>query len=75
MSVGEIKLSLRHSKMQVLICDLQVVMRSTTSTTNLQNSEIQKSRTSGRVNWKVVANVASFLSVSVTNMVVKVILV
>lgn len=86
MSASEIKLSLRQSlvklgvgflsrdpKMQVLISDLEVVMRSSTSTTNLQKAKSQKSRTSGRGKWMVVANVARFLSVSVADMVVKVV--
>lgn len=85
-SAGEIKLSLRQSlvklgvgflsrdpKMQVLICDLEVVMRSSTSTKNVQKPKSQKSRTSGRGKWMVVANIARFLSVSVADMVVKVI--
>jgi hypothetical protein len=85
-SASEIKLSLRQSlvklgvgflsrdpKVQVLISDLEVVMRSSTSTTNLQKAKSHKPRTSGRGKWMVVANVARFLSVSVADMVVKVI--
>ncbi|CAN6971528.1 unnamed protein product [Brassica rapa subsp. trilocularis] len=83
-SAGEIKLSLRQSlvklgvgflsrdpKVQVLICDLEVVMRSSTSTKNVPKAKSQKPRTSGRGKWMVVANVARFLSVSVADMVVK----
>ncbi|KAL1194358.1 Protein SABRE [Cardamine amara subsp. amara] len=83
-SAGEIKLSLRQAlvklgvgfrsrdpKIQVLICDLEVVMRSSTSTTDSQKPKSQKSRTSGWGKWMVVANVAKFLSVSVADMVVK----
>ncbi|KAG7657824.1 FMP27 C-terminal [Arabidopsis suecica] len=83
-SASEIKLSLRQSlvklgvgflsrdpKVQVLISDLEVVMRSSTSTTNLQKAKSHKPRTSGRGKWMVVANVARFLSVSVADMVVK----
>ncbi|XP_019083145.1 PREDICTED: protein SABRE-like isoform X1 [Camelina sativa] len=83
-SASEIKLSLRQSlvklgvgflsrdpKVQILISDLEVVMRSSTSTTNLQKAKSQKSRTSGRGKWMVVANVARFLSLSVADMVVK----
>ncbi|CAH2047248.1 unnamed protein product [Thlaspi arvense] len=83
-SAGEIKLSLRQSlvklgvgflsrdpKIQVLICDLEVVMRSSTSTKNVHKPKSQKPRTSGRGKWMVVANVARFLSVSVSDMVVK----
>ncbi|XP_010513417.1 PREDICTED: protein SABRE-like [Camelina sativa] len=83
-SASEIKLSLRQSlvklgvgflsrdpKVQVLVSDLEVVMRSSTSTTNLQKAKSQKSRTSGRGKWMVVANVARFLSLSIADMVVK----
>lgn len=85
-SVGEIKLSLRQSlvklgvgfiskdpKLQVLICDLEVVLRP--SSKSSQKPKIQKPRTSsssGRGKWMVVANIARFLSVSVTDMIVKV---
>ncbi|GAV66856.1 Fmp27_GFWDK domain-containing protein/Apt1 domain-containing protein [Cephalotus follicularis] len=81
-SVGEIKLSLRQSlvklgvgfiskdpKLQVLICDLEVVMRP--SNKSLQRAKTRKPRTSGRGKWMVVANIARFLSFSVTDMVVK----
>ncbi|KAF8100507.1 hypothetical protein N665_0222s0006 [Sinapis alba] len=83
-SAGEIKLSLRQSlvklgvgflsrdpKVQVLICDLEVVMRSSTSTKNVHKAKSQKPRNSGRGKWMVVANIARFLSVSVSDMVVK----
>ncbi|KAK4850773.1 hypothetical protein QYF36_009700 [Acer negundo] len=84
-SVGEIKLSLRQSlvklgvgfiskdpKLQVLICDLEIVMRQ--SSKRSQKAKPQKPRTSGsssRGKWTVVANIARFLSISVTDMVVK----
>uniref|UniRef100_A0A5B7AFH2 FMP27/BLTP2/Hobbit GFWDK motif-containing RBG unit domain-containing protein n=1 Tax=Davidia involucrata TaxID=16924 RepID=A0A5B7AFH2_DAVIN len=81
-SVGEIRLSLRQSlvklgvgfmsrdpKLQVLICDLEIVMRPSNKST--KKSRSQKSRTSGRGKWMVVANIARFLSVSVTELVVK----
>ena len=84
-SAGEIKLSLRQSlvklgvgflsrdpKVQVLICDLEVVMRSSTSAKNVPKAKSQKPRNSGRGKWMVVANIARFLSVSVADMVVKV---
>ncbi|KAJ0254517.1 Protein SABRE [Hirschfeldia incana] len=83
-SAGEIKLSLRQSlvklgvgflsrdpKVQVLICDLEVVMRSTTSIKNVSKAKSRKPRNSGRGKWMVVANIARFLSVSVADMVVK----
>jgi hypothetical protein len=82
-SVGEIKLSLRQSlvklgvgfiskdpKLQVLICDLEVVVRPSTKST--PKSKSRRSRTSGRGKWMVVASIARFLSVSVTDLVVKV---
>ncbi|XP_057973448.1 protein SABRE [Malania oleifera] len=81
-SVGEIRLSLRQSlvklgfgfisrdpKLQVLICDLEVVMRPSKKTTKKAIS--RKPRASGRGKWMIVANMARFLSVSVTDLVVK----
>ncbi|XP_010553676.1 PREDICTED: protein SABRE [Tarenaya hassleriana] len=83
-SAGEIKLSLRQSlvklgvgflsrdpKVQVLICDLEIVMRSSNSSGSSHKTKSRKPRTSGRGKWMVVANIARFLSVSVTEMVVK----
>ncbi|KAM3342335.1 hypothetical protein P3S68_027301 [Capsicum galapagoense] len=81
-SIGEIRLSIRQSlvklgvgfisrdpKLQVLICDLEVVMRASSKSTKKVKSH--KSRKSGRGKWMVVANMARFLSVSVTELVVK----
>ncbi|KAF3634478.1 Protein KINKY POLLEN, partial [Capsicum annuum] len=81
-SIGEIRLSIRQSlvklgvgfisrdpKLQVLICDLEVVMRASSKSTKKVKS--RKSRKSGRGKWMVVANMARFLSVSVTELVVK----
>ncbi|KAL5559945.1 hypothetical protein UlMin_036156 [Ulmus minor] len=81
-SVGEIKLSLRQSlvklgvgfisrdpKLQVLICDLEIVMRPSTKSTS--KAKTRKSRASGRGKWMVVANIARYLSVSVTDLVLK----
>ncbi|KAF7139251.1 hypothetical protein RHSIM_Rhsim07G0212900 [Rhododendron simsii] len=81
-SVGEIRVSLRQSlvklgvgfmsrdpKLQVVISDLEVVMRP--SDKNAKKSGSRRSRTSGRGKWMVVANVARFLSVSVSELVVK----
>jgi len=81
-SVGEIRLSLRQSlvklgagfisrdpKLQVLICDLEVVVRHSTKST--QKAKIRRPRTSGRGKWMVVANIARYLSVSVTDFIVK----
>ncbi|TMX00067.1 hypothetical protein EJD97_001436, partial [Solanum chilense] len=81
-SIGEIRLSIRQSlvklgvgfisrdpKLQVLICDLEVVMRASNKISKKAKS--RKSRKSGRGKWMVVANMARFLSVSVTEVVVK----
>ncbi|CAA0830088.1 Unknown protein [Striga hermonthica] len=81
-SVGEVRLSLRQSlikigvgfisrdpKLQVVICDLEVVMRSSTNTTKKTRSK--KSRSPGRGKWMVLANIARFLSVSVTDLSLK----
>lgn len=80
-SVGEIRLSLRQSlvklfgfiskdpKLQVLICDLEVVMRPSGKSTKKIRS--QKPRSSGRGKWMVVANMARFLSVSISDLVLK----
>ncbi|XP_040950169.1 protein SABRE isoform X3 [Gossypium hirsutum] len=80
--VGEIKLSLRQSlvklgagiiskdpKLQVLICDLEVVLRP--SSKSSQKSRPRKPRTPGRGKWMVVANIARYFSVSVTDLVMK----
>ncbi|THG23741.1 hypothetical protein TEA_015407 [Camellia sinensis var. sinensis] len=81
-SVGEIRVRLRQSlvklgvgfiskapKLQVLICDLEVVMRPSGKST--QKSRSRRSRSSGRGKWMVVANMARFLSVSINELVVK----
>ncbi|XVF36567.1 hypothetical protein REPUB_Repub19eG0068700 [Reevesia pubescens] len=80
--VGEIKLSLRQSlvklgagiiskdpKLQLLICDLEIVLRP--SSKSSQKAKFQKPRSSGRGKWNVVANIARFLSVSITDLVLK----
>uniref|UniRef100_A0A2P2MSK6 Protein SABRE isoform X1 n=1 Tax=Rhizophora mucronata TaxID=61149 RepID=A0A2P2MSK6_RHIMU len=82
-SVGEIRLSVRQSlvklgagfiskdpKLQVLICDLEIVMRSAKGTQKT-NTRKGRSHASGRGKWMVLANIARFLSVSVTDLVVK----
>lgn len=85
--VGEIRFSLRQSlvklgvgfmsrdpKLQLLISDIEIVIRA--SNKNAKKSESQKSRRSrsnpGRGKWMVVANMARFLSISVTDLIVKV---
>lgn len=83
-SVGEIKLSLRQSlvklgvgfisrdpKLQILICDLEVCMRPS-SKGRPKSSKPRKTRSSGRGKWMVVANIARYLSVSITDLVLKV---
>ncbi|XP_014500853.1 protein SABRE isoform X2 [Vigna radiata var. radiata] len=81
-SVGEIKLSLRQSlvklgvgfmsrdpKLQVLICDLEVVLRPPDKTPGKKKT--RKSRASGRGKWMIVGNIARYLSVCVTDLVLK----
>ncbi|KAK4489967.1 hypothetical protein RD792_000621 [Penstemon davidsonii] len=81
-SIGEIRLSLRQSlvklgagiisrdpKLQVLICDLEVVLRSSKKST--QKTRSKKSRSSGRGKWMVGANMARFLSIALTDLVIK----
>jgi hypothetical protein len=71
-SVGEIKLSLRQSlvklgvgfisrdpKLQVLICDLEVVMRPSNKSPGKKKT--RKSRASGRGKWMIVGNIARHL--------------
>lgn len=82
-SIGDVRLSLRRSllnlgfgfayrdsKLQILISDIEVVMRHAGK--SAQKVKSQRSRTSGRGKWMVLANMARFLSVSVTDLVVKV---
>ncbi|XP_062099220.1 protein SABRE [Humulus lupulus] len=82
LSIGEIKISLRQSlaklgfgfvsrdpKLQLLICELEIVIRPSTKSTSA--AKTRKPRASGRGKWMVVANVARFLSVSVTDLVLK----
>ncbi|CAM8880547.1 unnamed protein product [Rhodiola kirilowii] len=78
-SVGEVRLSLRRSllnlgfgcayrdsKLQILISDLEVVMRHSGKRTHKVRS--RKVSNSGRGKWMVLANMARFLSVSVTDL-------
>ncbi|CAH9105183.1 unnamed protein product [Cuscuta epithymum] len=86
--IGEIRLSLRQSlvklgagflsrdpKLQVLISDLEIVLRtsrkSTQSSQNTRPRSSHRARKSGRGKWMVVANMARFLSVSVTELAVR----
>lgn len=84
-SVGEIRLSLRQSlvklgvgflsrdpKLQWLICDLEVVLRSNKGTQMTGSRKSHSSTKSGRGKWMVVVTIARFLSLSVTELVLKV---
>lgn len=88
-SVGEIKPSLRRSlvklgvgfiskdpKLQVLICDLEVVMRPSSKSMPKAKAKAKsgsrKPRNSGRGKWMLGANIARYLSVSVTDLILKV---
>ncbi|PIA56244.1 hypothetical protein AQUCO_00700527v1 [Aquilegia coerulea] len=81
--VGEIKLSLRQSlvklgvgfisrdpKLQLLICDLEVVTRPSNKSVK-KKTKTRKSRSAGRGKWMIVANMARFLSVSITELSLK----
>ncbi|KAL6176770.1 hypothetical protein ACLB2K_053403 [Fragaria x ananassa] len=89
-SVGEIKPSIRRSlvklgvgfiskdpKLQVLISDLEVVMRSSNKSTPKAKAKAKpksgsrKPRNSGRGKWMVGANIARYLSVSITDLIFK----
>ncbi|KAM5575295.1 protein SABRE [Rosa sericea] len=89
-SIGEIKPSIRRSlvklgvgfiskdpKLQVVISDLEVVMRSSNKNTPKAKAKAKaksgsrKSRNSGRGKWMVGANIARYLSVSITDLVLK----
>ncbi|KAF5818651.1 putative FMP27, GFWDK domain-containing protein [Helianthus annuus] len=85
-SVGEIRFSLRQSlvklgvgfmsrdpKLQLLISDIEIVTRASNQGSKKTGSQkSRKSRSSpGRGKWMVVANVARFLSISVTDLAVK----
>lgn len=82
-SVGEIKLSLRKSlvklgfsfisrdpKLQLLISDLEVIVRS--SAPSAKRSKSQRPRGTGRAKWMVLTNVARLLSISVNDLIFKV---
>ncbi|GAB2270064.1 hypothetical protein Dimus_004977 [Dionaea muscipula] len=81
-SVGEVRLSIREllvnlgvgflsrdPKLQLLICGLEVVMRP--SSKGSKRTSSRKSRRSGKGKSMAIANVARFLSVSVTDLVFK----
>lgn len=75
-SIGEIRLSLRgfiskDPKLQVLICDLEIVMRPSAPKKSRKGSRSQKPRTLGRGTWMVLSNIARLFSFSVTDLVLK----
>ncbi|XP_060173320.1 protein SABRE-like [Lycium barbarum] len=86
-SIGEIRLTVRQSlvkrgaglisrdpKLHLLICGLKVVMRASSKSSKKTSSKSKRSRKSrklGRGKWMVIANIARFLSVSMTETVVK----
>ncbi|XP_016551186.1 protein SABRE isoform X3 [Capsicum annuum] len=86
-SVSEVRLSIRQSlvklgaglisrdpKLHLLICGLKIVMRASSKSPKKRSSKrtgSHKSRKLGRGKWMVVANIARFLSVSMTETVVK----
>lgn len=84
-SVGEIKLSFRKSlvklgvsviskdpKLQLLISDIELVMRP--SGQSKETAKSRKSRSTGKGKWFVITSAARFLSVWVTDLIVKVFL-
>ncbi|XP_027329889.1 protein SABRE-like [Abrus precatorius] len=83
-SIGEIKLSLRHSlvelgvgfsswdpKLQVLICNLEVVTRPSSKSSEKKKTRKSSARASGKGKWRTITNIARYLSVRVTNLVLK----
>ncbi|XP_042416673.1 LOW QUALITY PROTEIN: protein SABRE-like [Zingiber officinale] len=86
LSIGEIKLSFRKSlvklgfgfisrdpKLQLLISDIEVVIRPSLQSKKVNNaSRVEKPRSAGRGKWMLLSSIARFLSVSVTDFIVKV---
>ncbi|WOL08896.1 protein SABRE isoform X1 [Canna indica] len=86
LSVGEIKLSFRKSlvklgfgfisrdpKLQLLICDLEVVIRPSQQRKTVNKvGKVEKPRSAGKGKWMLLTSIARFLSISVTDFVVKV---
>lgn len=86
LSIGEIKLSFRKSlvklgfgfisrdpKLQLLISDIEVVIRPSPQSKKVNNaSRVEKPRSAGRGKWMLLSSIARFLSVSVTDFIVKV---
>ncbi|KAK6773169.1 hypothetical protein RDI58_028407 [Solanum bulbocastanum] len=86
-SISEVRLSIRQSlvkngaglisrdpKLHLLICGLKVVTRASSKSTKKTSSKRTRSRKSrklGRGKWMIIANIAKFLSVSITETAVK----
>ena len=83
--VGEIKLSLRKSlvklgfsfisrdpKLHLLISDLEIVARTPAKTDKGKHGSRQKSHLVSRGKWMLMASVARFFSISITDLVVRV---
>ncbi|XP_058747798.1 protein SABRE-like isoform X1 [Vicia villosa] len=85
-SIGEIKLSLLYSsvepgvgfrswnpKLQLSICNLEVVMRptSTNKSSGKKKTKKSKTRSLGKGKWKTIVNIARYLSFSLTELVLK----
>ncbi|KAG5064000.1 Protein SABRE [Glycine soja] len=84
-SIGEIKLSLRLSllehgvgfstwdpKLQLIVCNLEVVTRpSNKSSEKKKKTRKSSGRSSGKGKWKTISNIARYLSVCMTNLVLK----
>ncbi|KAG9146005.1 hypothetical protein Leryth_015641 [Lithospermum erythrorhizon] len=82
--VGQIRLSLRQPlvkveggfmakdpKLQILICDLEIVTRDSKKKRTQKKAKSGKTRSSGGDKWKKVTNVARFFSVCIADLVVK----
>ncbi|KAK7372939.1 hypothetical protein VNO80_06330 [Phaseolus coccineus] len=89
-SIGEIKLSLRRSlvehgtgssswdpKLQLIICNLEVVTRPPIKSSEIKKKKPKKStggsssKGKGKGKWKTISNIAKYLSLHVTNIVLK----
>jgi len=90
-SIGEIKLSFRRClvehgagfsswdpKLQLIICNLEVVTRPPIKSSEIKKKKPKKSsggsssKGKGKGKWKTISNIARYLSLHVTNIVVKV---
>lgn len=84
LNIGEFKLSLRKTlvklgagfvskdpKLQLLISDLEIVLRHSEKNIKRKKPSSPKSRSPSRGKWMVLANMARYLSVSLVDLVVK----